>query len=142
MEKDEEESDYSSYYYGSVEHVRINMDAKIEEKVLELVNIVKNSEEYKNNLMCRETLKEDAQLYQKVNRFRMKNFLLQVEGNTENLYDEIGRLQSEFEPVRRDIRVSGFLQYEHSMCRTIQQIEEKLLGEIDFDVEFLEEDHD
>lgn len=142
MEKDEEKSHYSSDYYGSIDDVRINMDAKIEEKVLELANLVKNSEEYKNYLLCRELLKEDAQLYQKVNRFRMKNFLLQVEGNTESLYDEIGRLQSEFEPVRRDIRVSGFLQYEHSMCRTMQQIEEKLLGEIDFDVEFLEEDHD
>ncbi len=118
------------------------MDARIEEKVLELASLLKNSEEYKNYLLCRELLKEDAQLYQKVNQFRMKNFLLQIEGNPENLYDEVGRLQSEFEPVRRDIRVSGFLQYEHSMCRTMQQIEEKLLGEIDFDVDFLEEDHD
>ncbi len=118
------------------------MDSKIEEKAKELADLIRNSQEYKNYLLCREVLKEDPQLYQRVNDFRRDNFLLQVEGETDKLYDEMGRLQSEFAPVRRDVRVSGFLQYEHFLCRTLQQIEEILLEDLDFDIEFLEERHD
>lgn len=118
------------------------MDSKIEEKAKELADLIRNSQEYKNYLLCREVLKEDPQLYQRVNDFRRDNFLLQVEGEADKLYDEMGRLQSEFAPVRRDVRVSGFLQYEHFLCRTLQQIEEILLEDLDFDIEFLEERHD
>lgn len=118
------------------------MDSKIEEKAKELALLIKNSQEYKNYLLCREVLKEDEALYKRVNDFRRENFTLQVEGNTETLYDEMGRIQHEFAPARRDIRVSGFLQYEHSLCRMLQRIDEILLEDLDFDIEFLEENHD
>lgn len=118
------------------------MDSKIEEKAKELALLIKNSQEYKNYLLCREVLKEDEALYRRVNDFRRANFVLQVEGNTETLYDEMERLQREFSPARQDIRVSGFLQYEHSLCRILQQIDEMLLEGLDFDIKFLEENHD
>lgn len=117
------------------------MDSKIEEKARELAELIRNSQEYKNYLLCREVLKEDPQLYRRVNDFRRENFLLQMEGETGRLYDEMGRMQNEFAPVRRDIRVSGFLQYEHFLCRTLQRIDEILLEDLDFDMEFLEEEH-
>lgn len=117
------------------------MDARIQEKARELAGMLRSSEEYRNYLLCREMLREDPQLYQKVNDFRRKNFLLQLEGNHESIYDEMGQLQSEFEPIRRDIKVSGFLRYEHDICRSIQQIEEILLEDLDFDIDFLEDNH-
>ena len=118
------------------------MDSKIEEKAKELANLIRNSQDYKNYLLCRELLKEEPQLYKKVNRFRRDNFLLQIEGETEKLYDEMEKIQNDFAPVRRDIRVSGFLQYEHHLCMKIQKIEELLMEDLDFDVEFLEENYD
>lgn len=118
------------------------MDSRIEEKAKELALLIKSSQEYKNYILCREVLKEDRALYKRVNDFRRENFTLQMEGNVDTLYDEQGRIQNEFAPVRRDIRVSGFLQYEHLMCRILQRIDEILLEDLDFDIEFLEENHD
>lgn len=116
------------------------VDAKVEEKARELADMIRSSEEYRNYLLCRDLLKGDPQLYQRVNDYRKRNFLLQLEGNPANLYDEMGQLWERFEPERRDIRVSGFLQYEHSLCRMVQQVEEILLENLDFDIEFLEEE--
>ncbi len=62
------------------------MDSKIEEKAKELANLIRNSQDYKNYLLCRELLKEEPQLYKKVNRFRRDNFLLQIEGEAEKLW--------------------------------------------------------
>ncbi|MBP3543922.1 MAG: YlbF family regulator [Lachnospiraceae bacterium] len=117
------------------------MDSKIEQKAKELAELVRNSQEYKNYLLCREALQADKELYGKVNNFRRENFLLQVEGEPDKLYDEMGRMQNEFAPVRKDERVSGFLQNEHYLCRLLQHIDEVLLEELDFDIEFLEENH-
>lgn len=118
------------------------MDSRIEEKAKELAELIRSSQEYKNYLLCRGILEEDAELYKRVNDFRRENFMLQVEEDADKLYDEFGRIQSEFAPVRRDIRVSGFLQYEHLVCRMLQRIDEILLEKLDFDIDFLEENHD
>lgn len=118
------------------------MDSRIEQKAKELAELIRESQEYKNYLLCRETLKTDEELYKKVNDFRRENFLLQVEGETDRLYDEMSRMQSEIAPLRKDERVSGFLQNEHFLCRLLQHIDEVLLEELDFDIEFLEENHD
>lgn len=118
------------------------MNSRIEEKAKELAELICSSQEYKNYLLCRGVLKEDPELYKKVNDFRRENFLLHVEEDADKLYDEIGRIQSEFAPVRRDIRVSGFLQYEQTVCRMLQRIDEILLEKLDFDIDFLEENHD
>ena len=118
------------------------MDSRIEQKAKELAELIRESQEYKNYLLCRETLKADEELYRKVNDFRRENFLLQVEGEADRLYDEMNRMQSEVAPLRKDERVSGFLQNEHFLCRLLQHIDEVLLEELDFDIEFLEENHD
>lgn len=118
------------------------MDSRIEEKAKELAELIRNSQEYKNYLLCREVLKEDEELYKKVSDFRRESFMLQIEEDADKLYDEVGRLQSEFASVRRDIRVSEFLQSEDFLCRTIRRIDEILLEKLDFDIEFLEENHD
>lgn len=41
------------------------MDSKIEEKAKELANLIRNSQDYKNYLLCRELLKEEPQLYKR-----------------------------------------------------------------------------
>ena len=118
------------------------MDSKIEQKARELAVLIRESKEYRDYLSCRETLQEDGELYRRVNDFRRENFLLQMEGEADKLYDEMGRLQSEIAPLRKDERVSGFLQNELFLCRLLQHIDEVLLEELDFDIEFLEEKDD
>lgn len=118
------------------------MDSRIEEKAKELAELIYNSQDYKNYLSCREVLRKDTELYQKANEFRRKNFLLQVEEDADKLYDEVGRLKDEYASVHRDMRVTEFLQSEDFLCRTLQQIDKILLEKLDFDLEFLEENHD
>lgn len=117
------------------------MDSGIEQKVRELAKLVCESREYREYLSCREILKTDAELYKKVNEFRKENFLLQLEGDADTLYDEMGRLQNEVTQLRKDERVGNFLQNELFLCRLLQHIDEVLLEELDFDIGFLEENN-
>ena len=118
------------------------MDSRIEQKARELAELVRDSQEYREFLLCKEALKEDEELYKRVNAFRRENFLLQIEGDSDRIYDEMERMQRELIPLRKDERVNRFLDNELLLCRWLQHIDEVLLEELDFDVEFLEEKHD
>lgn len=113
------------------------MEPNIHEKASELARMLADSTEYRKYLESREALKQDEELYKKVNEYRKDNFLLQIQGEEGNLYEETGMLQENFASVRKDSRVDHFLKDELSLCKLVQQIYTMLLDELDFDVDFL-----
>lgn len=60
------------------------MGDELIEKAQELKTMIQNSAEYQKYDSCRHILKEDEELYRKVNEFRKKNFEFQTEGSAEN----------------------------------------------------------
>lgn len=112
------------------------MTSEIQAKAKELMELILNSEEYQGYIKSREILKTNKELYDKVNEFRRQNYFLQVEGEGNNLYDEMCKIQNDFAPVHQDSRVDEFLKNEVSLCRMIQQINKIVTEEIDFEMDF------
>lgn len=114
------------------------MSSEMEGKARELADIILNSEEYQNYIRSREALKGDWELYQRVSDFRRQNFAMQLLGDSGRIYEDMDRLEQEFAPSRRDSRVSEFLQNELSLCKMMQNINEIIIKDLDFEVDFLE----
>lgn len=112
------------------------MDAIIENKVKELREAILNSEEYQKHQKYMEALREDEDLYKRVNELRKKVFILQ---NGNNQYEQKQKLDgaaTEFEMLRRDERVGDFLQHELDLCRLLQQINSLMYESIDLGIDF------
>lgn len=112
------------------------MDRGIEDKARELKAAILNSEEYQNHQKYIQILREDPELYKRVNELRKKTFILQ---NGNNQHEQKHRLEeavSEFELLRKDGRVEDFLQHELDFCRLLQQVNRVIYDSIDLGVEF------
>ena len=116
--------------------MEVGMTSEIQAKAKELAELILNSEEYQNYIKSKEVLKADKELYDKVNELRRRNYFLQVEGDENSIYDEMCKIQNEFDMIRQDNRVDKFLRDEVSLCRMIQQINKIVTKEIDFELDF------
>lgn len=111
---------------------------RVDELAEQLAAAVLESEEYKNFLRCRTEIKKNPQLYQAVNELRRHNFQLQNSEDVVDMYDEVTKIYDRYAYIRTNIVANQFLRAELSMCRMIQDIQRKLLEDLDFDVDFLD----
>jgi len=112
------------------------MDIVIENKVRELREAILNSEEYQNHQKYMQVLREDAELYKKVNDLRKTTFILQNGNNQQEQKQKLEEAAMEFENLRRDGRVENFLQNELDLCRLLQQINRLIYESIDMGIDF------
>lgn len=112
------------------------MDRGIENKARELREAILNSEEYQNHQKYIQILREDPELYKRVNELRKTTFILQNGNNHQEQRHKLEEAAVEFEQLRRDGRVEDFLQHELDFCRLLQQINRMIYNEIDLGVEF------
>ena len=117
----------------------------------ELVQAIKDGQEYKRYQLVREELHKEPELERKVHEFRKKNFQIQNSGNV-NLFDEVDRLEQEnTEPesqnitavieeenteLRRKPIVEEYLSAELAFCRIVQRVNWILIEQLDFDLGF------
>lgn len=112
------------------------MDRGIENKVRELKEAILNSEEYQNHQKYIQILREDPDLYKRVNELRKTVFILQNGKNQKEQRNRLEEATAEFEQLRKDERVADFLQHELDLCRLLQQVNRVLYDSIDLGVEF------
>ncbi len=112
------------------------MDRGIENKARELREAIFKSEEYQNHQKYIQILREDTELYKRVNELRKTTFILQNGNNHQEQKHKLEEAAAEFELLRRDGRVEDFLQHELDLCRLLQQINEVIYESIDLGVEF------
>lgn len=134
MEKSEADADDSSDYHGGI-NMGIN---RVDELAVELAQAVLESEEYKNFLRCKTEIAKNPQLYQAVNELRRHNFELQNSEDVVDMYDEVAKIYDRYAYIRTSIVANQFLRAELSVCRMIQDIQRKLLENLEFDVDFLD----
>ena len=101
----------------------------------ELVQAIKDSQEYKRYQLVREELHKEPELERKVHEFRKKNFQIQNSGNV-NLFDEVDRLEQENTELRRKPIVEEYLSAELAFCRIVQRVNWILIEQLDFDLGF------
>lgn len=112
------------------------MDANIESKVRELADLILQSQAYQNYKMSSEQIKANPELYSTVNEYRRRNFYLQTQGDPSTMYEEIGKLEEGFSQHRKIKLVHEFLQNELYLCRMIRKIDELLIEDMEFELDF------
>ena len=108
---------------------------QIDECVGNLIEVVKNSPEYKEYQRMRELVRQEPEKEKAINEFRKRNFELHKCRNVD-LYAEMNRLEGEFAPLRAQPYVNEYLAAELAVCRMVQRINYGLMREIEFDLGF------
>ena len=108
-------------------------DREIIEAAKQFADKIMTSGTYKEYLYQREKIKKQPELYEKVNEFRQRNFDLQNETDSEDIFDRMEAFDREYEQFREDPLVDGFLEAELAFCRLMQEVYALLAEEVDFE---------
>ncbi|MBD5489689.1 MAG: YlbF family regulator [Lachnospiraceae bacterium] len=108
-------------------------DSEIMEAAKKFAAIIQETDTYKEYYNQREKVKKQPELYDKVNEFRQKNFDLQNESDSEDLFDRMEAFDQEYAKFRENPLVDDFLRAELAFCRMMQDVEILLAAEIDFE---------
>lgn len=99
----------------------------------EFAETIQKSDTYQEYYFQREKIKRQPDLYDKVNEYRQKNFELQNSADNGDLFDRMEAFEKEYEKFRENPLVDDFLRAELAFCRMMQDINELLTTEIDFE---------
>lgn len=99
----------------------------------EFAETIQKSDTYQKYYFQREKIKRQPDLYDKVNEYRRKNYELQNTADSEDLFDRMEAFEKEYEKFRENPLVDDFLRAELAFCRMMQDINELLTTEIDFE---------
>ena len=105
--------------------------SEVDEAVDGLVNAILNSSVYQEYKTSLEKVKQLPELKEKIDDYRMRNFELQQ--SPDYAFDKMEQFQREYRSFREDPLVSEFLSAELAFCRMVQDIEQKLTENIDFE---------
>ena len=108
-------------------------DSDIKEAAKKFAAVIQESDTYKEYYYQREKIKKQPELYDKVNEFRQKNFDLQNESDSEDLFDRMEAFEQEYAKFRENPLVDDFLGAELAFCRMMQEVDILLAAEIDFE---------
>ncbi|NBI89434.1 YlbF family regulator [Lachnospiraceae bacterium] len=107
-------------------------DGHLNKIIMDFVRAIKGSQEFSDYKELLERIKGQPELYDKANAFRQKNFAIQSSESGERLIECLEELEREFEDVRAIPLVDEFLAAELCFCKMMQEINELIWEEIDF----------
>ena len=107
-------------------------DGHMYHAAMDFIRKIKECQEYRDYRVQLERLKNEPGLYDKVNEFRQKNYMIQNTEEGESFMERMEELEKEFEDVRAIPLVDDFLAAELCFCRMMQEIDEMIWDEIDF----------
>ena len=108
-------------------------DVQIQEATKQFAAYIQKSDTYQEYLFQREKIKKQPELYDRVNEFRQRNFDIQNETDSEELFDKMEAFEREYAKFRENPLVEDFLRAELAFCRMMQDINVLLTAEIDFE---------
>lgn len=109
-------------------------DKEIIQAARQFAGTIMTSKTYKEYLYQRERIKKQPELYDKVNEYRQRNFDLQNEADSDDIFDRMEAFDREYEEFRENPLVDDFLSAELAFCRMMQEVYMLLAEEIDFEV--------
>ena len=74
-------------------------------------------------------------LREKINGFRKRNYLLQNNRESGDLFDEMAQLEREYEELRKDELAGEYLDTELEICRMLQRCSSEILSSVDLQIE-------
>lgn len=108
----------------------------IMESSKKLNELIKESEEYQKYCLYKKELIQIPELYEQVQEFRKRNFLIQLEADTFDK-EAASRLADEFRPVLENPLAASYLNAELAFCKMSQRISKTVCSDIDLELDFL-----
>ena len=102
------------------------------EKVDALIGAIKTSDIYRNYLAQNSKVESDPELKRRIDDFRRENFEIQQNYQGDELDKKMDDFEMRYASFRRNPLVEQFLAAELAFCRLIQEIENKVESELDF----------
>ena len=87
---------------------------------------LRQTEAYKEYVRQRQNIKHFPELKEQIEAFRQENFRLQMETDSDTLFDEIDRFEQEYAEFRKNPVVNDFLAAELACIRMIQEVNEQI----------------
>lgn len=102
----------------------------IEEKIEELAAAIQESTEYESFQAAKRRVQDVPGLADRVREYCWKNYELQ-NGDTENLYERMEELETQYGELRRDSVVEQYLEQEVHMCRVLQAVNARIMDTVE-----------
>ena len=112
----------------------------IEEKTIELMDLVRSSEDYREYLESLEVIRENEQMYRELNIFRRDNMMVDFVENPEERSAEMDRIYRDHRELLTDPVILRFLSCEQKVCRMMQKIYDTISENIDLDMSHMDQD--
>ncbi len=108
-------------------------DEQIRMAAKEYAAKIQQTDTYRNYCRERERIKQDPELYAKVNAYRQATFDLHNNTDQDQLFDRMDAYEREYEKFRENPLVESFLQAELEFCRMMQELNILILDHLDFE---------
>ena len=96
-----------------------------------LIEVIKNSEVYKEYHKQLELVKQDPQLKAQIDNFRQRNYEMQK--SEDMAFYKLTEFEKEFKGFRENPLVDSFLAAELDFCRMLQNLDYRLIEAMDFE---------
>lgn len=114
------------------------MEKVIDEALELLLEILKESTEYKEYQRCLGAVKQDEQLWKSLSEFQKQHFVLHVTPD-DNVAEKERILYRDHETLLALPAVREFQKAEKEYCRVVRMIQDRFAKKVDIDISFLEE---
>ncbi len=91
-----------------------------------LIEAVRESQEYRTYLRYENILASQPELMQRVDEFRAENYELNNRADDIDLFEAVDHFESKYRDLRRIPEVNAFLEAELSLCKRIQKVQDDL----------------
>ena len=102
----------------------------------QLNTLIRESEEYQKYCLYKKELSQMPELYESVQEFRKRNFVLQIEADT---YDReaASKLSDEFRTILENPLAASYLNAELAFCKMLQRVFGAACDGIEMELDFL-----
>ena len=91
-----------------------------------LIEAVRESQEYRTYLRYENILASQPELMHRVDEFRAENYELNNRAEDIDLFEAVDHFESKYRDLRRIPEVNAFLEAELSLCKRIQKVQDDL----------------
>lgn len=110
---------------------------EVEAQTQNLINMIKNCNEYNQYIRLQKNIMQDPLLYDKLNEFRRKSLVVQF-GNEADLDGAMYGLTQEYSDLLQNPMATDFLFAEQQYCKLIRFVQTKIIQSTEIDIDFLE----
>ena len=109
------------------------MDKKLETDTKKFVEAIRETVTYQKYSTLLAMIKNEPELFDKVNEYRWRNYELQNTSQVDQLFDRMDAFEKEYEKFRENPLVDDFLNAELAFCRMMQDVNVFITEELEFE---------